>query len=57
MPADQYVNASGHGITLASGRPLASGDSGPADPKDPHDQALIGEGQLVKVDKPSKENK
>ena len=32
MPTDQYVNASGHGITLASGRPLGLGDPGPADP-------------------------
>jgi hypothetical protein len=56
MP-DQYVNAAGHGLTLASGRPLGAGDSGPANPEDPHDKALIAEGLLVKVDKPKKEDR
>ena len=65
MP-DQYVNAAGHGITLASGRPLAPGEHGPVtlvsddDGKpvllngeqviDAHDQALIDERHLVRRD-------
>jgi hypothetical protein len=49
MPPD-YRNSSDHAVTLASGRPLAPGDDGPADLKDPHDKRLIDDGVLVPVE-------
>lgn len=49
----QYLVAGSHPDTLASGRPIAPGDTVPAeavDLKDPHDQALLDSGVLIDVD-------
>lgn len=49
---DEWVNASLHAVTLASGRPLAPGESAACDMKDPHDQALRDSDplQLIKAE-------
>jgi hypothetical protein len=46
----EWVNASTHAVTLASGRPLAPGDRAACDMKDPHDQALRDAGHLIQAD-------
>jgi hypothetical protein len=45
-----FRNTSDHGLAPVGGHPLAPGEDGPADPKDPTNKALIAEGHLTKVD-------
>lgn len=56
MPAtpQDWTNVSSHAQSLASGRPLAPGESAPCDMKDPHDQALRDAGALVKTESEEK---
>lgn len=42
-----WTNVSGSAQSLASGQPLAPGESGPSDMSDPHDKALRDAGHLV----------
>jgi hypothetical protein len=49
MP-DDYRNRETHAVTLASGRPLAPGETSPLNLDDPHDQALLEQGSVVLVD-------
>jgi hypothetical protein len=42
-----WTNVSGSAQTLASGRPLAPGETAESDMTDPHDRALRDEGHLV----------
>jgi hypothetical protein len=49
--ADEWTNVSTHAVTLASGRPLAPGESAPCDMKHPTDQASRDDGSLVKTEK------
>jgi hypothetical protein len=53
-PAMDYRNTSDHGFAPVGGHPLAPGEDGPADPKDPTVKALIAEGHLTKIDEPAK---
>ena len=48
--SDEYVNVSRTAVTLASGRPLAPGEADKINPKDPHDQALVDDGLLLKAE-------
>lgn len=51
MPQEQeWTNVSSHAVTLASGRPLAPGESAPCDMKTPNDKALRDGGHLVKTE-------
>ena len=49
-----YANVSRSAVTLASGRPLAPGETGKPNLKDPHDQALVDDGVLVKAEQEAK---
>lgn len=53
MTTTDYVNVSRAPATLASGRVLAPGETGPADMRDDHDKALRDDGTLLKTDAPS----
>ena len=57
MSDDEYLVAGGHPDTLASGRPIAPGETVPktaVDPKDPHDAALLADGTLLTPATPKK---
>lgn len=46
----EYRNIGLHAVSLASGTPLAPGDTGIPDLKDLHDKALVDDGALVPVE-------
>lgn len=48
----EWLNRSTHSETLASGQPLAPGETGISDMTDPHDQALRDSGVLIDVEAP-----
>jgi hypothetical protein len=52
-----HRNRATHPVSLASGRPLAPGEEGKADLRDPHDQALMDAGHLIQVDESKSETK
>lgn len=47
----EYVNVSRGALTLASGQPLAPGEKGEPNLKDPNDRGLVDDGALVKAEK------
>lgn len=50
MSDDTHLNRATHPVSLASGRPLAPGDTGAPDLDDPHDKALVDDGTLIAIE-------
>ena len=46
----EFVNVSRSALTLASGQPLAPGETGEPNLKHPHDQGLVDDGSLVQAE-------
>jgi hypothetical protein len=52
--SEPHVNVSRSAVTLSSGQPLAPGETGEPNLKDPHDKALVDDGLLAKAEKEAK---